>query len=247
MCEEVAGNGTDGPPSWRDGIIANCRLWIESLEDIPTASGPVEEPDLYSFYEQLSVLKSEFRKNSRRTHETFSRFGENIEEFQGVLASLEKRLDMLPADRVSTDILNRQKLLLPIAEVYERMRRFGERLRETAVPEQEEKEAPSPGLWHKIRRKLAAGPQEEPGDNRAVTEGFFLALSHFEELLSREGVLRIDVRGKPFDPSYMVAVAAVPVEEGEPDMVWEEIEGGYAFGEQVLKFAKVTVTKRKES
>jgi molecular chaperone GrpE (heat shock protein) len=44
----------------------------------------------------------------------------------------------------------------------------------------------------------------------------------------------------------MIAVGTVETDAFPPNTVWEEISGGYLYGEHVLKLAKVTVTKRKE-
>jgi molecular chaperone GrpE (heat shock protein) len=38
----------------------------------------------------------------------------------------------------------------------------------------------------------------------------------------------------------------VETDDVPPDVVYEEISGGYLYGERILKLAKVTVTKRKE-
>ena len=246
MREKVGGGCMDELSGWKEEIIKNCRLWIESLPEDSAFPEPEEEPDLYSFYEQLCVLKSEFKKNSRRTHETFSQLGDHLEGFQDVLGSLRQRLDALSIEKESTEILNRQRLFLQVVEIYERLRRFGDKLKETEGPPQADSESSGTGLRHWIMERLARKEEVPLVGSGAVTEGFFLALSHFEDFLAGEGISRISTTGKAFDPSLMIAMGTVAVDADTPDMVFEEIEGGYMYDERVLKLAKVTVTKRKE-
>jgi hypothetical protein len=247
MCEEIenerAGDSGDEIPLWKKDILDNCRLWLSNLQEIPDISGfEVNEPDLYSFYEQLCVLRSEFRKNSRRSHELFSRFGEHLEEFQGVLDSLMQRTDRLSQNQNSTEILARQGLLLQVVELYERFRLFSGKLEKCVIAD-----ATGQSLGERIKG-VFAGKRQAPttGISGSIREGFFLTLSHFERFLASEGVSRIQAAGEPFDPTIMMAVGTVETDDSPPEVVYEEISGGYLHGGRVLKLAKVNVTKRKE-
>lgn len=232
--------------SWKDEIAGNCRLWIENLREMPNVSVTDDEPDLYSFYEQLCILRSEFRKNSRRSHETFSQFGDHLQEFQTVLGSLSQRLDILSQERDSTEILARQRVLLRMVEIFERLRWFGKKLEEIRTVPREATEGFMPVFRERIKRLFAGRQKVRSGILDSISEGFFLALAHFEEFLAGEGVARIKATGTAFDPSVMIAVGTVETDAFPPNTVWEEISGGYLYGEHVLKLAKVTVTKRKE-
>ena len=231
---------------WKDEIAENCRLWIENLKDLPAVSVTEEEPDLYSFYEQLCVLRSEFRKNSRRSHETFSRFGDHLQEFQAVLDVLAQRLETLAKEQDSTEFLARQGLLVQMVELFERLRWFGKKLEETRATPRHATEVSMPVFWKRTKR-FFTGTQKAPGGiTDSFGEGFSLTLAHFEEFLSSEGVSRIMAAGTTFDPTVMIAVGTVETDDCPPNTVFEEISGGYLYGKHVLKLAKVTVTKRKE-
>jgi hypothetical protein len=157
-----------------------CRLWLSRLREAPDVSGVEEnDPDLYSFYEELCVLRNEFRKNARRSHELFSRFGEHLEEFQGVLDSLMQRTDRLSQNQDSTEILARQELLLQMAELYERLRIFGEKLKGLGIPD-----ATRPSLRARIKGILAGQPPAMAAGNvsQNMRDGFSLILSHFQGL-----------------------------------------------------------------
>ncbi|MEK7242648.1 MAG: hypothetical protein AAB112_00565, partial [Thermodesulfobacteriota bacterium] len=135
--EEVNDNSGVEPaatPPWQDKILANCLSWLDNIQEEPVLAETEEQPDLYSFYEELCVLRNEFRKNSRRNHETFLQFGEHLGEFKGVMTSLAQRLDNLTKEQESTEFLARQGILLQIVEIHERMRRFDEKLKEMNTP-----------------------------------------------------------------------------------------------------------------
>ena len=263
MCEELKDNPAGGGGEknekggreefseevfpWKDEILGNCRLWIENLRELPDVSITKEEPDLYSFYEQLCVLKSEFRKNSRRSHETFSRFGDHLQEFQAVIENFSQRLEMLAKEQDSTVLLARQGILVQMVEIFERLRWFGKKLEETRATSRQAAKVFAPLFWKKIKRFFAGGQKSPDSITESFREGFSLILSHFEEFLSSEGVNRIVTTGATFDPAIMVAVGSVETDAYPPNTVFEEISGGYLYGRHVLKLAKVTVTKRKES
>ena len=122
-------------PSWQDKILDNCINWLEDLQEEPVLVETEEQPDLYSFYEELCVLRSEFKKNSRRSHETFHQLGEHLGEFKGVMTSLAQRLENLTKEQENTEFIARQGILLQIVEIHERMRRFDEKLKEFSAPQ----------------------------------------------------------------------------------------------------------------
>lgn len=248
MCEKIAnehtGDADTNIPVWQQDILKNCRLWLSNLPEMnDKSSDEKDEPDLYSFFEQLSVLKSDFRKNSRRSHETFNRFGEHLDEFQGVLDSLMQRIETLSQNRGSTEILARQGLLLQMVELYERLSLFERKLQEMAASSSATKQS----FCEKLRRLFTGKGQDSASAITAnIHEGFSLILFHFEGFLTKEGVSRIQAVGTLFDPSFMIAVGTVATADMPPNTVYEEISSGYLYGDHLLKLAKVTVTKGKE-
>ena len=241
---------------WQDEILDHCLSWLEDLQEEPVITETEEQPDLYSFYEELCVLRNEFRKNSRRSHETFLQFGERLGDFKGVMTSLAQRLDNLNKEQANTEFLARQGILLQIVEIHERMRRLDEKLKEMNAPPPAP-EAARPGLWERMlgreKKVLSAEDRVKSTQHSALSpqhlfliEGFVLTMSHFDEFLARAGVRRTPTTGSPFDPAVMIAVGAVATDTFPPHTVVEEISGGYLYGEHVLKLAKVTISKQKE-
>ncbi len=80
-----------------------------------------------------------------------------------------------------------------------------------------------------------------------LREGVERTLRGFEAVLAGEGVRPIDVKDKPFDPRVAEAIGTVEPQEGVgEDVVVEVAEKGYTIGDEVLRPAKVIVSKRHE-
>jgi len=73
-------------------------------------------------------------------------------------------------------------------------------------------------------------------------EGLNLALKHLEEVLEKEGLEKIAVLGKNFDPETMEAIQTVEGEE--ENKVKKELRPGYKLNGRVIRFAQVQVEKK---
>src|SRR5205085_8425228 len=77
----------DALSDWKEALRRDFERWLATMEEIPAEEneppGEVEDPDLYSFYEQLAVTTSESRKGNRRTAEALSQWGEILGRFDG--------------------------------------------------------------------------------------------------------------------------------------------------------------------
>ena len=83
---------------------------------------------------------------------------------------------------------------------------------------------------------------EQHGETPSVVEGVILVRSQFAGVLQRFGVERIDARHKPFDPTQHEAVGTVPVSHpAAHNVVVDQVEPGYRFGDRLLRPAKVLV------
>ena len=80
------------------------------------------------------------------------------------------------------------------------------------------------------------------GESQAMLQGVRLVRSQFANVLGKYGVERIDAKHQRFDPRIHDAISLVPV--GHPsahDVVVDQIEAGYRFGDRLLRPAKVIV------
>jgi molecular chaperone GrpE len=80
------------------------------------------------------------------------------------------------------------------------------------------------------------------GDGHGLREGVEMVLSGLRETLSRNGVEAVDPKGDRFDPTLHEALSTQPVEGTESGVVVEVLQKGYAFGDQLVRPARVVVS-----
>lgn len=92
-----------------------------------------------------------------------------------------------------------------------------------------------------FERALASVPEELKGNNfvEGVDKTYKQILKVFEEL----EVKPIEAKGKPFDAKFHNAVMTDENAEGEVDTVVEEMQKGWMYKDQVLRYAMVKVKK----
>jgi molecular chaperone GrpE len=77
----------------------------------------------------------------------------------------------------------------------------------------------------------------------ALRNGVQQTLKGFEAVLGMQGVKPISVKGQKFDPKIAEAIGTQAAEGVEDDTVLEEAQKGYAIGDELLRPAKVIVSK----
>lgn len=83
---------------------------------------------------------------------------------------------------------------------------------------------------------------ELAGETAAMLQGVRLVRSQFASVLAKYGVERIDARHQRFDPRIHDAVSLVPVHHPSAhEIVVDQVEAGYRFGDRLLRPAKVVV------
>ncbi len=88
-----------------------------------------------------------------------------------------------------------------------------------------------------LERALAHAPEDDP-----LAEGVRLVHRQILDAMESEGLERLEVLGKPFDPAVAEAIGTVPVEEeSRGGTVVEELRPGYRFHDRVLRPAQVRV------
>jgi len=95
-----------------------------------------------------------------------------------------------------------------------------------------------------ITKILSALDNLESAERHLKDQGLTLALKNLHDALTSEGVTKIEVLGKSFDPLTMEAVEIV---EGDKDNIAvEEIRPGYKLEDKILRVARVKVSKKKQ-
>lgn len=81
----------------------------------------------------------------------------------------------------------------------------------------------------------------EKTEQHLKDQGLALALKSFMDVMSGEGVEKIEVLGKKFDPMTMECIEIVGSEKG--DDVVEELRKGYKMKDKIIRIAQVKVGK----
>jgi molecular chaperone GrpE (heat shock protein) len=155
--------------------------------------------------------------------------------FEGLDATAEAENDMREEVETSRPDLGRalRELEAAKARVERDAGRAAQEMRESLVGEL------LPVLDNLDRTIRAA---EQAGDAPTVIEGVRLVRSQLMTVLARYGVERIDARHQPFDPAMHDAISTVAVSHpAAHNVVVDQVEPGYRFGDRLLRPAKVVV------
>jgi len=75
-------------------------------------------------------------------------------------------------------------------------------------------------------------------------KGLFQIKKQIEDILKSQGIEEIEALGKEFNPNFQEAIEEVEA-DGKPGMVIGEIQKGYKFQGNVLRPAKVKISKKR--
>jgi molecular chaperone GrpE len=92
-----------------------------------------------------------------------------------------------------------------------------------------------------LERALASG--SDPAAHEALVKGVGLVLDELRGKLSGAGVESFDPKGEKFDPQLHEALSTQPAEDAESGVVLETLEKGYRLNGQVLRPARVVVSR----
>ena len=90
-----------------------------------------------------------------------------------------------------------------------------------------------------FERGLNTIPEDAKGT--AFAEGMEKIYKQFVKTLDDLGVKPIEAVGKPFDPNFHIAVMHVEDDNYEENVIVEEMQKGYMYKDQVLRFSMVKV------
>jgi molecular chaperone GrpE len=97
-----------------------------------------------------------------------------------------------------------------------------------------------------LQRALHYG--ESHGDNtEGIIEGVKLTEYQLNQILSQEGVQRIEAEGKPFDPADEEAVQTVHDPNTADHQVVQVVRDGYTYRDEVLRPAQVIVNVHRDA
>lgn len=83
---------------------------------------------------------------------------------------------------------------------------------------------------------------EKGADAEACIEGFKLIVHKFKNILSQNGLEKIETEGQDFDTDYHEAIALIPAPTEElKGKILDCVQTGYKLGDKVIRHAKVAV------
>lgn len=88
--------------------------------------------------------------------------------------------------------------------------------------------------------------KEASDELKNIVSGIQLILGEMEKAFRSEGIEKMDVLNKPYDPSTQEVVAMVPAEEKQDGLVLQEVQMGFMLDGKVLRPARVIVGQHTE-
>ena len=83
---------------------------------------------------------------------------------------------------------------------------------------------------------------EKRADAEACIEGFKLIVQKFKNILTQQGLEKIDTEGQDFDTDFHEAIALIPAPTPElKGKILDCVQQGYKLGDKVIRHAKVAV------
>ncbi len=80
----------------------------------------------------------------------------------------------------------------------------------------------------------------------SLVGGIKMVLGELKKAFESEGVKKMDVVGKPYDPQTAEAIAVIPAQPEQDGIVLEEVQMGFTMDDKVLRPARVVVGKAQE-
>ncbi len=220
---------SDCRDEWMWAILTDFRQWLEELpeENLTDTEEKCRDIDLRELFTEFTALRQEVRLQNReqaksvrqleRTAETQEQLAERLQRQDEELSAFEKRVRRT-AER---------QTLLPFLEVRDALIRG----RDAAA-----------GL--DAKRTLFRRPPPGIG---GVVEGYEMAIRRFDRALDQLGVRVVATVGHPFDARFMEAVAIRQFDQVEDGQVVEELRGGFAHGDEVVRPAEVVVNRLRKA
>ena len=86
-----------------------------------------------------------------------------------------------------------------------------------------------------------------PNELKSVVSGMGMLLTEMEKAFRSEGIEKMDVLNKPYDPATQEVVAMIPAEEKQDGLVLQEVQMGFMLDGKVLRPARVIVGQHTEA
>jgi len=96
-----------------------------------------------------------------------------------------------------------------------------------------------------LRQEKNLDKDEKKADANLVG-GIKMILGELKKAFESEGIKKMDVVGKPYDPQTAEAIAVIPANPEQDGIVLEEVQMGFLMDDKVLRPARVVVGKTQQ-
>ena len=163
-----------------------------------------------------------------------------MQEFEGLDPTAEAELDMAQTQVAPSGDADRASLARALRDLEAAKARVERDAQASAQELREKLVLDLVPVLDNLDRTIAAAHQS--GDSPAVVEGVRLVRNQFLGVLLRFGIQRLEAKHQRFDPKLHEAISMVPVSHPSAhNVVVDQIEPGYMFGDKLLRPAKVVV------
>ena len=101
-------------------------------------------------------------------------------------------------------------------------------------------------MYEVLLRQQKALQDNKEQDPKALQDGMRMILTELNKAFSAEGIQKMDVLDKPYNPQTQEVVATVPAPADKEGLVIDEVKMGFMMQGQVLRPASVVVGQAKE-
>ena len=234
-----------GRDAWKEKALADFTDWLEALPESPPPAEalPAESCDLYTLLTEFTALRQEIRMQNREQHRSLHALEEASGQVRQAGGGLTEAAGDYRRAMEAVDVL-----VLELKTATDRMNRFGtdvmirETEKRTVTPFLDIRDALTRGLDAARSASEARGIFIKPPKEMAgVIEGYEMALRRFDRALAAMGIRPLITKGAMFDPATMRAVETRNRPDLEKGCVVEELLGGFARGDEVIRTAEVIV------
>jgi len=102
------------------------------------------------------------------------------------------------------------------------------------------------GILDDLERSVEAAKTKHE-DYEAFVKGIEMVMTHIHDMLNKNGVKPMELKGKMFDPHSHEVLMQEEHEDLDEGVIIEEFQKGYCLGERVVRTAKVKVAKKKQN
>ncbi|MBR2081910.1 MAG: nucleotide exchange factor GrpE [Elusimicrobiaceae bacterium] len=101
-------------------------------------------------------------------------------------------------------------------------------------------------MYEVLLRQQKTLQDSKAQDLKSLQEGMRMILTELGKAFQSEGIQKMDVLNKPYDPATQEVIATIPAPADKDGLVIDEVKMGFMMNGQVLRPANVVVGQAKE-